>query len=59
MYFFQQKNMFSTTFWKKIFSEAGRMQSPARGLKSCGARVRAAGVILAHLASRATFHGYF
>ena len=33
-------------------------QSPAHGLKFCGARARVATVILAHAASRVTFHGY-
>ena len=33
------------------------MQSPACGLKFCGVRGR--GAILAHAASRMTFHGYF
>ena len=35
------------------------MRSPARGLKFCGARARVACVILAHVASRVTFHGCF
>ena len=35
------------------------MRSPASGLKFCSARTRVACAILAHAASRVTFHGYF
>ena len=35
------------------------MQTPARGLKFCGARARVAYVRLAHAASNVMFHGYF
>ena len=35
------------------------MRSPASGFKFCGARTRVACAMLAHAASRVTFHGYF
>ena len=35
------------------------MQSPALGLKFCGAQAQVACVILAHAASRLRFHGCF
>ena len=35
------------------------MQSPARGLNCCSARARFACVILAHAATRVTFHVFF
>ena len=34
------------------------MRSPASGLKFCGAQTRVACAILAHAASRVTFHGF-
>ena len=51
--------MFSFACSQSFLAEFGRMQSPARGFKFCGAQVRVACVMLAHAASCVRFHGYF
>ena len=51
--------MLSTTSSESVLILSGRMLSPARGLKFCGARARVACVVLAHAANRVTFHNYF
>ena len=54
-----QKKCFPLHVREVFLPNSNACSSPARSLKFCNARARVVCVILAHAASRVTFHGYF
>ena len=57
--FLNNKKCFPLLTCKDFSTQSRRMRSIASGLKFCGARTPVDCAILAHAASRVTFHGYF